>query len=124
MASSQNNDSVSEGLKKVFTQISQLKLLPDAGQHIQFILLLEQAIMKYLQQQASQAAGVGQAQGQGQPDMGAGGAASAGGPPGMPAPPGPAGFAPGGGAGGGMPGVTQMPNPDELRRVLAGAGGQ
>jgi hypothetical protein len=123
---------VLEDLKGIYSDISNLMLDPDAGQHAQFIQGLQQAILKYIQQQqqlkaqqaaqaqqaaAQQALGGGQQQPGQMPGGGPGG--RPGGPPmggpsqaGQGAPP-----PPGGGA---SPQGAQMPNPDELRRVLGG----
>ena len=114
---------VEDGLRKVYTDVASLQLLPDAPQHAQFLSMLQQGIQKYLTttaaqkqqqsaQQAQQLAGAG-----GAPSAGAGGGAP------LPPAPGPAQFGPGGASGGGSPGPVQMPNPDELRRVLAGSSG-
>ncbi len=130
-----SSDSVVDGLKKLFSQVSELKLLPDAPQHMEAITALEQAIMQYIQQttaraqaeamqaaqsSAQQAAGIGA--GAGMADMTGGAPPGMGGPPGM-APGQPQQIAPGGGAG--MSGFGSPTNPDELRRVLqmSGAGG-
>ena len=121
---------VEDGLKKVYSEVASLQLLPDAATHAQFLSMLQQGIQKYLAsqaqrqqqqaaQQAQQLAG-GQMGGAPGPQGGPGGA-----PGGAPLgpPPGPAQFGPGGASGGGSPGIVNMPNPDELRRVLAGSSG-
>src|SRR4051812_7092784 len=89
-------DTVIDGLKKLFPNIAQLQLSSDAQQHMQFIQGLMSAVQKYLVGDAQNAAG------------GAPGAGPGGPPPGAPGPLGsPGGMgAPGGmtpaAAGGGM----------------------
>ena len=126
------DQSVLDGLKNIYTELAALQFAPDAGAHAQFLQAAQQAIVKYVQQQqqqkAAQAAQLQQLQAQRaiNPQMGGPGPGGAGvpppgggGPPGAsPAPPG----APGGPPSQGSPGIA-MPNPDELRRVLAGAQG-
>lgn len=118
-------DSVVDGLKQVYTDIAGLKLLPDAGQHMEVIDKLSQAVLAIIQQvtqaKAQQAAQM-QAQvrqqamnpmmgGQAGPRMGGGLPPGA---PGGPPSQGPV----------GMP-ANAMPDPDEMRRMLQsqGAGG-
>lgn len=116
---------VSDGLRKIYVDIAALQLLPDAPNHEPFLRGLMQAVQQYLQMQASATAQLGA------PGGGMGGMGGVGG--GMGAPmggnPGGAGAppammnAPGGGAGmTGLMGAASQ-NPDELRRMLAGAGG-
>lgn len=104
-------DTMEEGLSKILSQLSQLAILPDAD--LEFLGKLQQLLTQYMRakqsQTASAAAGVSQGMAAGQP---------AGGMPGMGAPS-PQQIAPGGGAG--MSGLMGAPNPDELRRVLAGS---
>jgi hypothetical protein len=116
------NDSMNEGLKKVLSTIAQFKVLPDADG--QFLAQLEGLIVDKLKNTGAQAAGVSPGGPGGGPPGGAlaGLLGAMGGGGGM-APPSPNAMAPGGMAGGGMGGLTTPPNPDELRRVLAGAGG-
>lgn len=108
--------SVVDGLKDIYSEVASLALAPDAGQYMQVIQGLQQALLKMIQgiaqQKAQQAAQMQQQQAASamNPQMGGppqGGAP--GGPPGGPPP------------GGGSPGMA-MPNPDELRRVLAAQG--
>lgn len=116
--------SVVDGLKAVYQDISSLNLAPDAGQYAQLIQGLQQAVLKMIQgiaqQKAQQAAQMQQMQAQRamNPQMGGAG-------PGGPQAGGPSPGAPPGGPGGppsqGSPGMA-MPNPDELRRVLAAQG--
>lgn len=118
------DQSALDGLKTVYTELSQLQFAPDAAVHQQFIGGVQQAIVKYVQQaqqqKAAQAAQMQQMQAQQaiNPQMGGPGP-GVGGPPGGPPPP-PGG--PGGPPSQGSPGLA-MPNPDELRRVLAGSQG-
>lgn len=136
-------DTVVDGLKKLFPQIAQLQLASDASQHMDVIQGLQQAIQQYIQLDAQKAA-------QGQQQMAAQAAqgAAAGGPPGMGSggPPGMGGGAPGGmgqspmtpgqagspmqapgsplsiapGGGTGMSGFGQdLTSSDELRRMLS-----
>lgn len=123
------NDSMLEGLKRLLTPISQLKILPDADPG--FLDSLEQMIIQYIksagQQQTQNVLGPQATQGQPDPTMGMSGLAPGGmggqsliasmGQPNQ--------MAPGGAAGGGMGGLTSPSsiNPDELRRMLAGTGG-
>lgn len=120
-AGSQKN--VMDGLSTVYTEMAGLMLLPDSAQHQQFLTGLMQGIQQYVQQQGQQAAqmkmqGAGQAAGQ--PMPGAGGppppGAGSGGPTGPPLQGGPP------GAGGPMRGPLNMPNPDELKRMLGATG--
>ena len=115
-----------EGLKSVFQQLSSLQLEPDSQEHMQFLQAIQQAIMKYIQMQtqkkAQQAAQMQMMQSQQASQMNGqmGGPHPGGGGP----PPGASQGQPGGPPSQGMPGLA-MPNPDELRRMLAtqGAGG-
>lgn len=91
-----------EGLRKLLSSITDLKMTEDAD--LPFLINLETEVLQRIKGGADQAL-------QGQPGMGApmgiGGMASP--PPGMGSPP-------------GTPGLQQgpmMPNPDELRRVLS-----
>lgn len=145
-------NSFEDGLSSLYTDASRLALAPDAAPHMQFIQLMQKGILQYRQvvQQskaaaaahtqslvAGQASGMG---GMGQPGGAPGGGmggpppgsppdASGGGPPDMggagPGGPGagppPNQIAPGGGSG--MSGYGGVVNPDDLQRVLAGAGG-
>ncbi|HXA31496.1 MAG TPA: hypothetical protein VNV87_04495 [Acidimicrobiales bacterium] len=129
MALTGRTGTVEDGLGKVYTDIASLQLLPDSAPHAQFLSQLQMVIQKYLtafkqkaqqqQMQAGQALAGGQVPGGGQPGQPPGGGMGAA----LPPPPGPAQFGPGGAGGGGSPGNVQMPNPDELRRVLAGSSG-
>lgn len=139
-----------EGLQELYVDASRIVLAPDAPpQAQQFVTILQQGIMKFRQSmqqmKAQQAAGMAQQAAQGGAmggpggapggQMGAGGMGGPqpGGPPGMGGggqPPGGGGppggapnqIAPGGGAG--MSGYGGVANPDDLQRILAGAGGQ
>lgn len=122
----QHQPNVTDVLSEMLQLIQQAKLLPDAPANMQILQALEQGIIQYIQvmrqQKAAQAVGQ-QGQGQpgqppqGQPGMGGGGPMG-GSPVGSPGQPiGPRQIAPGGGPG--MSGFS-TPNPDELRRVLAG----
>jgi hypothetical protein len=116
--------SVLDGLKNIYGELANLNLAPDAQQHQQFLQGLQNGIQKYLQMQAQrQAQQMAQMQqmqarnlgaGQVNPQMGGpqmGGAPRPGMPPGQP----------GGPPSQGSPGM-QMPNPEELQRVLATQG--
>lgn len=116
-------DSATEALKKVYVNLAQAKLAPDAhGPAGQFIDALMNAIQKFIQMQATSTIG--------SPGMGAAGMGGGpGGPPGGPGaggpqmgpPPGPNQIAPGGGAG--MAGLAPTPgNMDEMRRMLTAGG--
>jgi hypothetical protein len=120
MAPGSSQQTAIDGLKKVYTELAGLMLLPDSAQHMQFLTGIQQGIQKYVMSQGMQAAG--------QPMPGGGGP---GGPPGGGAPPGgPGGMGPGPGprqgpppgAGGPMQGPLNMPNPDELKRMLGATG--
>jgi|SRR5215470_5467735 len=128
-----------EGLTELYSDAARLALAPDATPHMQFIQLMQEGILKYrslIMQQKSQAATQMQQQLAGQTaGMGGGppqdtSGMMGGGPPGMPpgaggpgGPPGqPQQIAPGGGAG--NSGYGGVVSPDDLQRVLAGAGGQ
>ena len=119
-------------LQEIMGALADAMSAPDAQAHMQIIQALQSGIAQYIQQvrqgQRQQATQMGRPQpGQGGPPGMPGGLG--GGPPpdmggGMGAPPGAAGgamppqqIAPGGGAG--MSGFG-TPNPDELRRTLAG----
>ena len=121
------------GLKSVYSQIADLTLAPDAGQHQQFLQALMNGVRQYLTAQTQQAMGAGGPGGQGGqggpggPPPGMGGPAGPGTPPPQVGPgqslgaPG-LGGAPPPGMGGpmqGPPGAANI-NPDELRRVLSG----
>lgn len=112
-----------DGLKKVYGAVAQLKLLPDAGQHAQFIDGLGNAIVQYIQTVSSSTIG-GPSAGMGGPGGGMGGMPpmGGGGPPGMGAP-GPQQIAPGGGAG--MSGLAPQGqiDPQQLRQLLSAGGG-
>jgi len=137
--------SFEDGLSDLYTNVARLALAPDAQPHMQFIQLMQNGILQYrqlVQQQKAHAATqmqqqlAGQAAGMGGGGMGggAGGGMAMGGQPQGPGggppqmggagggpPPGNA-IAPGGGAG--MSGYGGVADPDDLQRVLAGAGGQ
>lgn len=120
MAVTRDTGGVGEGLRKLFTEVAQLKLLPDANEHMSFLTTLEGGIMRYLQALASGAAGLGAGGGgEGMREMGAIGGPPSGMPPGPPA----AQFQPGGAAGGGSVGLAPNINPNEMQRVLSQAGG-
>lgn len=110
------NKNVSDALKKIFTEVAALKLLPDAQAHGQFLDGLMGGIQKYLQMQAGAAAHAGQpggAQGgMGGPGGGVGAPPNPGGPG---APPGMS-IAPGGGAG--MSGLMGGAPPGDLQQLL------
>ena len=120
----QGQGTFKDGLTRILGEIAQLAGLPDANQ--QAVVALQQVIHKIMAMPAPQGQG-GQGPMGGQPPMQGGGMAPqpgmAGAMPGMARP------MPGGGIGGmgGFGGASMgnaMPNPDELRRVLAaGAGG-
>ena len=141
---------VVDALTNTYTDVAKMKLLPDANQHAAFLDGLQNGILKYIQMQANGttgappggvAGGIGgaggglgaapAAPGMGAPGMGPGGAAPTPQMPnalggmggGMPTPggPGPMQIAPGGGAG--MSGLMGNASPDDLRRLLASAGG-
>lgn len=144
--SSQAPASFEDGLTKLYTDVSQLALAPDSGQHMQFIQMVSHGILQYrqlVQQQKAAAAAhtqslvAGQAAGLGGGGSPGGGGPPGGGPPGgMGGPPGGGGPGPGGagpapppnqiapGGGSGMSGYGGVVNPEDLQRVLAGAGGQ
>lgn len=123
----QHMPSVMDSMGEIVQILSQAKLLPDAMAHMQLIQALEQGVIQIIDamrkrtaQQAVQ--GPQQGGGMGQPGMGQPGSPGGGGGPdmggGMGGPQGGgAEIAPGGGAG--MAGFG-TPNPDELRRTLAG----
>lgn len=106
-------DTMADGLRKVLSQVAQLKLAPDANPDV--LQAIEHIIVESMKQVAGQAAGGG---GQPQPQMGGdmGGMGMGGMPPVDPTQ-----ISPGGG--GGMAGLAvPPPNMDELRRVLSGTG--
>lgn len=119
--------SIMDILAEIVSLLSQAKLLPDAQANMQLINALEQGVLQIIdamrKRSAAQAAqgpppggGPGGGPG-GPPGMGGGPpGGDQGGPPGMGGQP-PAQIAPGGGSG--MAGFG-TPNPDELRRTLAG----
>lgn len=143
-------NSFEDGLSSLYTDAARLALAPDAAPHMQFIQLVQKGILQYrqlVQQQkaaaaahtqslvAGQAAGLGGGPGAGGPPDGGGGPGMGGppggGPPGAGGPPGggppgaappPNQIAPGGGPG--MSGYGGIVNPEDLQRVLSGAGGQ
>ena len=89
-----------EGLRKLLSSITDLKMTEDAD--LPFLINLETQVLQYIKQGADQALQPG-----GGAPMGMGGMSSP--PPGMGSP-------------AGVPGLQQgpmMPNPDELRRVLS-----
>jgi len=123
-------ESVLDGLKSVYTDLAQLQLAPDAGQHAPFLQAMMQGIQRYLQEmeqaKAQNAAQMAQrvsqmaSRGQGPQMMG--------GRPGGGATPGVGALPPGGGMPGspppgapaqGSPGQA-LPNIDELSRLLQG----
>lgn len=124
-------DTFTEGLRKLLSSIQDLKTTDDAD--LPFIINLETEVLHRLKQQGSDALQGGPGPGAMMAGMGPGpgGPGPGGPPPGMmgPGPPGPmGGMLPGMGP---TPGLTpapvpglmagpNMPNPDELRRVLAG----
>ncbi len=128
---------MTEGLKKLGTQIAQHMFVPDAD--IEFLTNMQLLLRKRALQSAQDAAaGIGGgAEGQagiagGMPGAGGGMGSPNGGPgPVLPGgavpglglgPPPPQQMAPGGMAGGGMGGIG-TPNADELRRVLSASAG-
>ncbi len=126
-------NTVLDGLHQMYADAAQLALASDAGQYPQIVQALPQALLKAIQavaqQKAQMAAQQHQQMAQQAAQMGGGGPPGA--PPGMPGAGGPPGMPlqalkgqPGGPPSQGSPGIA-MPNPDELRRVLAsqGAGG-
>ena len=115
--------SVVDGLRTVYGEVSNLALAPDAGPYAQVIDGLRQMVLKTIdavtKAKAQQAAQMQAQQAGGVP----GGNPMMGGPqPGTPGPPRPQPGTPGGPPSQGSPGIA-MPNPDELRRVMAMAGG-
>jgi hypothetical protein len=125
---------VVEILQQIMQMLADAMSAPDAAAHMQVIQALQQGIAQYIQadrqqvrQQATQGGqgGPGGPGGGGPPGMAGGGGAGmgmGGGPPGGAGGPGggampPRQIGPGGGAG--MSGFG-TPNPDELRRTLAG----
>lgn len=116
--------SVIDSLMECMQILTEAKVMPDAQAHMQVLDALQQGIVQYIQvarqksiaqtlQGGQQRPPMGQP---GQPGMGAGGqpGGMGGGPPGASGqPPASVGM-------GGMPGLASTPNPDELRRVLAG----
>lgn len=126
-------DTVVDGLKKLFPTIAQLQLASDAQQHMPFIQGLMGALQKYIVQDAQKAAQGAQQAAQGAAGAPGGAPGPMGGPPGMGGPAGgppsmtppmaggpmaaPNQVAPGGGAGfaGLAPNLTNM---DEIRRML------
>jgi hypothetical protein len=112
-------EGVLEGLKSLLPDIANLQTAPDAAQHMQFLQGLQQALVKYIGQQQQMIAqrAAQQQQQQAMQASGMGAAVGGGMRPGMPAQPG----QPGGPPSQGSPGMA-MPNPDELRRVLATQG--
>lgn len=130
---SRQPESVLDGLKGIYTDIAQLQLASDAGQHAPFLQALMQGIQQYLQEmeqaKAQQAAQMAQRVSQ----MGAMGGRTQQPSAGMGA-----GMVPGGGAPGGaaqLPGAAPpgapaqgspgqaLPNLDELSRILSGGQG-
>src|SRR5271154_7068122 len=117
---------VLEAIRAIYPQIAAMKVMPDAGPHMQFIDAIEKVFVGYLQQaqakehqqalQQTQGLAQGQVNGQSTmgvpPQGGAGGMPGAGGAPQQ--------IQPGGGAGmSGFGGSAQMgQNPDELSRML------
>lgn len=115
-------DSATDALRKVYVNLAQAKLSPDAsGPAGQFIDALMDAIQKFLVTSATATIGGG---GQPAPAGGGGPMGMGGGPPGMGSPgagmgppPGPMQMQPGGGAG--MVGLApSQGNMDEMRRML------
>lgn len=101
--------SMSQGLQKILGELAQLKLAPDAD--MQLLMGLEQAIIQSVQQKSQQQGQPGQpGQPGGQPGQGGGG------PQGLP----PMNPQTGGGPSMGL--GSQLPNPDELRRMLGATG--
>lgn len=116
----QINESMVEGLKKLGTQAASLMMVPDAD--VEFLTNLQLMIRDRVLASAAQAAS-GQLN-QATSSLGGGAPMSGMGTPAPPMMPGaspmpPPGIAPGGVSGGGMGGIP-APNPDELRRILAG----
>lgn len=107
-----------ESLRNTLGDLAQIAAMPDAD--LEFIVKLQGVITQFIRQQAM--ATVGGPPTEAPPGGEAAGAPAEGGPssPGLGPPPAPPGIAPGGGAG--MAGMG-TPNPDELRRVMAGAAG-
>jgi len=123
--------SVMDAMAEVVQILSQAKLLPDAPAYMPLIQALETAVIQIVdtmrKKSAAQMAGA-QPPGGGGPAPGMGGPPGMG-PPGMGGPQGPGAGGPGGPGGepnqiapGGGPGMAGFgtPNPDELRRTLAG----
>jgi hypothetical protein len=104
--SPKNQGGFLEGLASTMGQLASLSVLPDAQQHVPFVNELMKAIQGYLHHPNVGGKALGQQQGQQGPQaLGAGG----GGQPSVDA------------TQQGTPGVgqgAQMPNPDELRRML------
>ena len=125
---------VVDALTNTYTDIAKMMLLPDAAKHMQFLQVLQQGIMHYIQMQAR--ASLEPGAGGGLAGMGGMGGGIGGGPQqqqgpqgpqggGMPPGIGPGGPAPGGspmriapGGGAGMGGLMGQPDPEELRRLL------
>jgi hypothetical protein len=111
---------VMDGLRRLYTQIAALQLLPDAAAHMNFLMQLQAGVMKYIQMQAQSTIGGGQVggpAGMGAPPGGPPGAANgAGAMPGQQ-------IAPGGGAG--MSGLAPQGGgaADDLRSLLAAQSG-
>lgn len=120
------NETVLDGLKALYGDVANLALCSDAGQYGQVIDGLRQGVLKAVemitQQKAQQAAQMQMQQRQAaiNPQMGGMQPGMGGGMPGGPAGPPHPGM-PGGPPSQGSPGIA-MPNPDELRRVLAAQG--
>lgn len=114
---SRTTNTMSEGLRVLLQDIADMKLAPDAD--LPFLINIETQIVGYLKAKADEALTP-----PGQMGPGAGGGPMAGPPPGPPGPPGLGGMGPmrpGTGSPRGVPGLMQgpqMPNPDELRRIL------
>lgn len=109
---SRSTNTMTEGLRKLLADISDMKILPDAD--IPYLLNLEQQVVSKLREP------IDRMQQQGITGVPAPGGM------GGPVPPGPgAGMGAPGPMDQQIPGVSQqrMPSPDELRRVLSGAGG-
>lgn len=110
---SRGTNTMSEALQRLLADISQIKAMPDAD--LEFLVNLETVILKKLREPVDNMAGQMQGPGGG-PSMGGAPPPPGAGPGGpMPVSMGP----PGGGVAGLRSGVGP-PNPDELRRVIAG----
>lgn len=109
MAATRGTNTQAEALQRLLADISQIKTMPDAD--LEWLIQLETFILAKLREPIEQMSGQMQGMAAGPPSPQPGMSPMGGG-------------VPGGGMAGGPPGVMpggQAPNPDELRRMLAGA---